>query len=516
MFVIPGREFYLEASRTYKSIRNVKWGVILQLVGILTKFITRTVFVKTLGMDFNGLNGLFTEVISMMSLAEMGVGTAVTYNLYKPLAEKDNEALKRLMGLFKKAYRIIGFVMLGLGLLLSPFIHLIVRDVPFERDYIRLIFLLFTAQTAFSYFFAYKRSLLNADQNNYIVSIFSAAFNVLLMALSVGILLLTGNYVAYLIIQIAVTVVSNAVISLYADRRYPFLRKTSMVNKQERKSVLANIKHIFIGTLSGKITTSTDNILISVLISTHLTGIYSNYSLIMNSVSNLFCRMTESLSGGFGNLLATEDGAHAEHVFRRISFLFSAAGMLVSVVLYSVMTPFVKLWIGENGVIGRGTLFVCAVNVFFFIAREPLWKFVEVSGLFARDKNISIAGSAINLVVSVALGMSWGMTGIFIGTTCTLVIQIVLKVRLLYGKRLSMNWLPCAVRWLKVSLLTCGSMLLSGLVCSKTGLSAPLTDIAVKLLIGAAVPLVIICIFYGKTEEFSYAVNMIKKARKVR
>ncbi len=501
----------LDGSRTVKSIRNARWGMILQLSGLITKFITRTVFVRTLGIDYNGLNGLFTEVISMMSLAEMGIGTAIVYNLYKPLAENDTEAVKRLMGLFKTAYRIIGCAIFVIGLALTPFIHKIIREVPFETDYIRIVFLLFVVQSASSYFFAYKRSLLNADQNNYAVSFFSVAFNVILMVISAVALICTRNYIAYLIVWIVNTLASNIAISCYADRRYPFLREKATVTAEERKSVLANIKHIFIGTLSGKITVSTDNILISVLISTRLIGIYSNYSLVMNSLVNVLRSAADSVAGGIGNLIAVEDGTRVETVFRRISFIFYAAGLAAAVILYCVLTPFVKLWIGPKSVIGNGILYICVFNVFCFIAREPLWKFVTATGMFAVDKNISIAGSTANLLVSIVFGKLWGMAGIFLGTTCTLVIQIVLKVILLYRGRIGRSCRSCLLGWLKISVLALGGMLLAGAVCSAISLKFLIAEIAVKLVISAVLAAVIILIFYGRSEEMAYAAGLVKE-----
>lgn len=510
-FVLYGKEIIdLDGSRTVKSIRNARWGIILQLSGLITKFITRTVFVRILGIDCNGLNGLFTEVISMISLAEMGVGTAIVYNLYKPLAENDTETVKRLMGLFKSAYRIIGISVFVIGLALTPFIHKIIKDVPFERGYIRIVFLLFVVQSASSYFFAYKRSLLNADQNNYAVSFVSSVFNVSLMVLSIAALVITRNYIVYLAVWIINTLASNVAISRYADRRYPFLKEKASATAEERRNVLANIKHIFVGTLSGKITSSTDNILISVLISTRLIGIYSNYSLVMNSIVNVLRSAAESVAGSIGNLIAVEEGSRVETVFRRISFMFYAAGLGTAVILYCVLTPFVKLWIGAESVIGNGVLFICVFNIFCFIAREPLWKFVTASGMFAMDKNISIAGSAANLFVSIIFGKLWGMAGIFVGTTCTLVIQIVLKVMLLYRGRIGRSCRGCLWGWFKISALTAAGMLLAGAICSFIGMKYLIAEIAVKLVVSAAVAAAIILVFYGRSEEMAYSFGFLK------
>lgn len=500
----------LEGSRTSKSIKNAKWSILLQVVTILTKFITTTVFVKILGIDYNGLNGLFNEVIAMLSLAEMGVGSAIVYNLYKPLAEHDTAAVQRLMGLFKTAYRGIAASILVLGLILTGFIQYIVTDTNFDTSYIRLVFVIFVVQSAASYLFAYKRSLLNADQQNHVVSVVTLVFNLLLVVLNVAVLLLTHNYIAYLLVGFCITMGINIVTSVIADKKYPYIKQKAKALPEEKKGVISNIKHIFIGTLSGKVTTSTDNILISVLVSTYQIGIYSNYALIMNAVKSIFSKITESISGGFGNLVATESPERVDKVFKRASFLYQSLGFGLSMVLFGVLTPFVKLWIGTDYVITDAVLYISVFNVFLFIAREPLWKIIQTTGFFAQDKNISIIGTIINLVLSIGLGKLWGMAGIFLGTSSTLLIQIVLKVILLYKYKLKISPWPCMRRWLFLSLLTAAGMLLIGVICAQISLPVAILDILLKGVISAILGAGIMILLYRKTDEFHYCIDMAK------
>lgn len=497
----------MSVSRTRQGIRNAKWGMLMQGMSILTRFITATVFVKILGISYNGLNGLFTEVIAVLSLAELGVGSAIVYHLYRPLAEDDTETLRRLMGLFRTAYHIIGCSILGIGLLLTPFIHKIVKDVPFDLSYIRLVFVLFVLQTASSYFFAYKRSLLNADQRNYIVSITSIGFNLLTAVLSCVVLYITRSYIPYLIVQIVVSFSVNIAISMVADRKYPFLKQLSQATPEERTSVLSNIKHIFVGTLSGKLTTSTDNILISVLVSTMQSGIYVNYALVTNSLINLFRKAAESVTGGFGNLMVTSEPKKIAEVYRRTAFFFFCVGFVLALGVFSVLTPFVKLWLGgldEAITLSDTVLAVCALNMFLFIAREPLWKMVQVSGLFAIDKYISIAGSVVNLIISVIFGKLWGMMGIFLGTSCTLIIQFILKLLLLYRKKLELEPRRALVQFAQFTLLILGGMVLCAVLNQVIVLQSVLAEFICHGLLSVLISVGAIVLFYARSDEFTY------------
>lgn len=502
----------MEASRTAKSIRNAKVGMLLQAAAILTSFVTRTAFVRVLGISFNGLNGLFNEVIAMMSLAELGVGTAIVYNLYRPLAERDVEAVRRLMGLFKRAYRIIAAAIVVIGLALTPFIQFIVKGTEFKTDYIRVVFLLFVLQTASSYLFAYKRSLLNADQQNYVVSLVMLAASVIMTGVNVAVLVLFRNYILYLVVQMIGSVGTNLVISWAADRRYPYIRHNhARALPEEKRDVMKNIRHIFIGDVSGRITTSTDNILISVLVSTYQIGIYANYAMIMNAVMTLFRKGTEAIAGGIGNLMVTETPRRVDMVFRRAGFLLSSIGFVVAVILYSVLTPFIQLWIGGDYIISAPVLYISVFNVFLFIAREPLWKTMVAAGLFSRDKNISIIGSTANLIVSIFLGKLWGMAGIFLGTTISLVLQIILKTVLLYRERLDASPCRSLLAWLGMGVLTILCMAAAGLLCGLIRTPLLILDIAARGLAAAALGAGCIWVLFRKTEEFSYCMGLAKQ-----
>ncbi|MCC8013810.1 MAG: lipopolysaccharide biosynthesis protein [Eubacterium sp.] len=498
---------HTEHVRVKKSIKNLLYGSISQFMKSFLGFLVRIVLVRTLGLQAASLNGLFTEVITMLSLAEMGVGQAIVYNLYVPLRENDEKKLTELMNLFKTAYRIVAFAILAIGLALTPFIHLLINKVEIDMGYLRLIYILFLVQTASSYLFSYKQSLLNADQKYYLVSKYSLYVRTAFSFASVAFLLITKNYIVYLLIQIAMNLATNIVISMIADRLYPFLNKKGTLPKEERKSVLSNVKHLFIGSLSAKITNSTDNILISLLVGTLSIGAYSSYTLIINSMTRILEQLSSATMGSIGNLMAEGDKEYMDVVLKRLTFINFCPAMIGAVVFLCTSTPLVWLMFGKIYVMKVPVVYMCSFNFFLLILRNPLWQVMKVSGLFAKDKNTSIAGSAVNLVVSVIFGMKLGIFGILLGTTCTHVIQMVLKSRILYREYLGFSGKSFNLQLVKYSFCCGFSLLAVGAVCSKIDLSHLYTAFFVRGSVSFVLVTLIICVIFGRTDEFKYALE---------
>ena len=221
--------------RTQKSIKNIAVGIAAQIVTTIVSFVTRSLFVKMLGDEVNSLNGLFREIVLNLSLAELGIGSAIVYNLYKPLANHDEEKICQLMTFYKNIYRIIAVVMLGLGSIVCIFVPLLTKDLTFTNSYMRMIFMLFVVNMSSSYLFSYKISLLNVDQNNYIYSFYNAILGVLQAVVSVIVLVTTKNFVIYLIANIFTTLAKNYYISLQVDKRYTLPTPARMLVRNSRK-----------------------------------------------------------------------------------------------------------------------------------------------------------------------------------------------------------------------------------------------------------------------------------------
>lgn len=504
-------------ARTKNSIQNIIFALCLQGVTVVANFAIRTIMIRRLGMQATSLNGLFTEVLAALSMAEMGVGSAIIYNLYKPLAENDHKKVRQLMGLFKSAYRIIAAVTFLIGLALCPWIHYMVKSINYSLNYIRLVYMLFVVDLSMSYLFSYKVSLMNADQKSYIQSKISMILKPVEAIIKIVVLLVTNNFVAYLVFSILVTFLGNLVRSYVVDRYYPWLGKNEdMLPKEERKEVFSNIKNLFIKALSGKITSSTDNMLISVLVDTLQVGYYSNYSLPIGVFRQLANQIAYGgVGASLGNLLVTESEDKCIKVFYRLEYLFFVIASLACVCVYCCITPFILIWMkSEDFLLAKNIAFICSLNLFIEVVNRPLWSIMEVSGLFKYDKYVSIAGSVVNLVVSIVLGMKIGMLGIFIGTFMTYLIQSLLKTLLLFHMRLNRSPLKQYVLLALMSGATLLQMIAADAVCSRIEFQNQIVAFVVYGLISVCVVGVstMLCTFF--TDSFRYYWGMVVSTAK--
>lgn len=496
-------------SRTQNSVRNTIYGLIVVLLNVVISFATRTFLVKCLGIEVLGLNGLFTEVIAMMSLAELGVGMAIVYSLYQPLYKSDYKKISQLMSLFRSAYLFIALGTFIIGILMLPFIHLLITDIDYPLIYIRFIFFLFVINTSCSYLFSYKTALLNADQKQYIVSIYTALIKLLFSGIIIALLIITKNYILFLVINIFQVVVANLLVSRYVDNHYSFLNYEEKLEKCERKEVFENIKNIFIKKLSGVITTSTDNILISTLVSTIQVGYYSNYVMLFSPIKIFRSQLTNSITASIGNLSVSESPDKCIVVLKRLTFLYFGFSCIVSTVLLAVSNVFITIWLGSEFVMGTTIVSIAILNLFLDICGVPLWQYLEVSGLFRQDKNIAILGSVVNIIVSIIFGIKIGVAGIFLGTVCTQIIQFILKTRLLFDKKYNLSSTSYFLMLLKVFLGFLIAFVVQIFFISELYFNDIYTELFMKFILALSESLLICFVLFRNSSELSYCLELI-------
>lgn len=420
--------------RSKNSAKNLVVALIGQVFGLLISFIARIIFVKFLSIEYLGLNGLFTNLLTMLSLVELGVGSALVFNLYKPLAIKDQEKVKSLMNLYKKSYNIIGGVILVLGILFLPFYKYLISEVPSISN-LDVIYLLFVFNTAISYFYSYKRSLIICDQKRYIATIYRYGFYFLLNVVQILILFLTKNYILYLICQVLFTWIENIFVSKKANQMYPYLKdkKIKPLPKRELKTIKKNVGAMLYHKLGGVVVNSTDNILISKFVGLIAVGIYSNYLLIISALETVTSQFFNAIVASVGNLGASNDKKRAKEIFDTTFFLNYFIFGILTICLLLLLSPFIEIWLGKKYVFAFSiTLCIC---ICFYLKgiRKTCLTFKEALGLFYPDRYKCLIESMINLVVSIILGIKLGIIGIFIGTiTSTVTTSLWIEPFVLY------------------------------------------------------------------------------------
>lgn len=413
--------------RIKNAIKNSFFGMLGQVVLIIVGFFCQRTMNLRMGAELVGMNGVISNVINILSVSEMGIATAVVYNLYSAIAVQDRARIAGLMNLYRKAYIAFASVIVGLGMAVMPFIHHILNEVTFSLGYIRLIFFLWLTRTALSYLLSYKRSILIADQKEYLVSIVMLAVNVLNYTSTIVILELSRNYVLALGINIAVEVAGNLWISAYVNRKYSFLvqMRKAPLERELVGTVVDNIKNIFVTRLFTKLLLSTDKIIVSGMITTVVAGLYTNYSLVPQSVLNIMVAFSGALKPTLGHLFLEKDREKDVHALRQITFLFFLLASAASVCIFCLITPFVRdIWLNETYLMEMSFV-TASVGQFFFTAMGlPLESVMSVTGLFHKEKTIAIMTTLVNLVISLLLVGKLGVVGIAIGTIAAYLVQI--------------------------------------------------------------------------------------------
>lgn len=405
------------ASRTKNSARNMVVALAMQVITIGLSFVCRTVFAKLLEMEYLGLSGLFSNIISVLSLSELGIGSVIIIHLYKPLAENDEERICKLMNFYRKAYTAVGIFVILCGLALTPFLDGLVKNdtqIPYLKGY----FLLFILQSASSYFFAYKQSLLTASQREYICSIVRQVFNILMNILQILFLWLTRQYVTYLVVAIVTNLGTNLAISVIADRKFPFLKKGKQLNldKAETKGMFKNVSAMMLHKVGNTVINSTDNILISSMVGVVYTGLYSNYLLIMNAVTQVITIGLNAVSASIGDFNAQKTRAERKELFDAMYLMGMWAFGMSAICFCCLFQPTIRIWLGEEYLLEFGVVLVVAVNFFINGLTRVPGTFSDVNGLYTKTKFKPILMALINLTVSVVCLKMWGLIGVFIGT----------------------------------------------------------------------------------------------------
>ena len=401
-------------------------------------------------------------------------------------------------------------MILVLGLAITPVVHKLITEVDYPLQYIRLVFILFVIKTASSYLFSYKTSLLNADQKQYVVSFATMVSKAVFTVVSIIVLWITRNYIVYLILMIIQTVATNIVLSVYVDKHYQFLDYSQHLNKEERNKVFDDVRNLFLKKVSGGITSSTDNILISKLVSTIQVGLYSNYVLVFSGVRTLRIAFTNGLAASIGELSVSEEAQKCIQVLRRLTYIYYLFAIVVSSILFAVCDHFIEFFFGSSYVMDKLVVVIAIFVLYLEICCDPLWQYLEVSGLFKQDKYIGLAGSAINLIVSIVLGLKLGLSGIFIGTVCTQLIQLILKTDLLFRQKYQASSISYYLMWVKLIFVFVVLCAVKQYILDPIIISNLFVAILVKGIIGLLIGVVFAIVpFYG-TEELSYSLSLFK------
>ncbi|MDQ0114823.1 lipopolysaccharide biosynthesis protein [Paenibacillus harenae] len=408
--------------RTKSSIINIAAGLGNQIIITVLSFISRTVFINSLGIEYLGVNALFINILGMLSLAEAGIGSSIVYSLYKPVAENDQEKINKLMRLYKRAYLVIALVVTLLGLSLLPFLDTIVKDSDIPN--LALIYVIFLVNTVVPYLFTYKSSFLNVSQKGYIVTLVFTVSSILSTSLKIGILYYTEDYILFLIADCLITICTSIYLVTIVNRKYPFLKHKVIgkLDDETKGGIIKNVKAIVIQNVGGYLVLGTENILISSFVSIVAVGLYSNYKMLIDIGRTFINQVFNNLYHSIGNLVSVESKEKIYSIYK-VMLLFSFwLYSLLTILLYVLIEPFIKLWIGPEYLMTGGVLIVLMLLFYERGMRNSISTVKTTAGIFHEDRYAPLVQAAVSLGISIVLVHQIGITGIFLGSLISAIV----------------------------------------------------------------------------------------------
>ncbi|MCR4787051.1 MAG: oligosaccharide flippase family protein [Lachnospiraceae bacterium] len=407
--------------RVKNSLRNMIYIYGSTALIVILNFIVRRVFLDVLKVDYLGYDGLFTSIFSFLNLSEMGIATIITYHMYSEIASDNKENIRKLLYTYKMIYRVVGAFVLLAGIVASLFLPLILNDRQKESWlFIYTIYFLQLLATLCTYFFAYRRILFITHQRLYVCTVVDTSVNIVSVIARMMILLYLRNYIVYLIIAIAANVTSNLIISLRAKKEYPDLleEKVSTAYMKEL-DLFHDVKNMMMMKIAATLYGASDDIIVTYILGVATNGIVSNYKMITGKIQELILSLFNSLQASIGNLVYDNDkekekGIDFFYALDMIGFFF---GLICATGLISIGQPFVLLWLKkEELLLPYSCLMALGINMFIALCNNPMNFFRNTLGHFETDRNYMIISAVVNIVLSIALCIPYGITGVFIAT----------------------------------------------------------------------------------------------------
>lgn len=504
-------------SRTKNSIRNYGATMFAQLLSILLNFIGRTVFIYFLGVEYLGVNGLFSNILSLLSLAELGVGTAITYMMYKPIADGDVDKIAGYNLLFKKIYNYIGLFILIVGLGLTPFVDSLIKGKPDISENIYLIYALFVINSSISYFYTYKRSLLIAFQKEYINNSNIVQFALVKDVALIAVLFCFRNFYIYLVTQIIVTFLSNIFISIKVNKLFPHIvkLKNKKIPSSEIKIIIKNTAAMVCHKIGSAAISGTGNIFISYFVGLATVGIYSNYILISQCAIQIVGKGITSLTASFGNLVASDTHERVFQVFKKIYFINFVLSLTIGVLYFSLIQPFITIWIGKEYLLGSSSILIIVINTLFFNQiRVPAQIVINTYGLFWQIKWKSLVEAAINLGLSFLLiahfnlGINGVLLSALISNICT---NLWWEPYVATKLGMKVKFWPYMRVFLANTILFLCTIFIIGLIDDYIDINihSIIANICLRIFLSILLITGIVLIFYRNTTEFKYILSLL-------
>ena len=502
----------MRIERTRNATRNVIAGFVLKIYQMLGPFVIRTVLIHVLGMEYLGLNSLFTSILQVLNLTELGVGSAMVFSMYKPIAEDDHDTICELMKLYQVYYRIIGIVLLIAGLLITPFISRLIKgDVPSDIN-IYILYFLNLAATVISYWlFAYKNSILTAYQRNDIISKVTIFTNTVMYIGQIMVLLILHSYYAYLVVTLVGQALLNICTAIASDKMFPQYKPATYFNKELSGKINRRIKDLFTSKLGEIVVNSADSIVISMFLGLTILASYNSYYYILNSVFGILMLFLQACTAGIGNSLVVETQEKNFNDLKKMTLIVAWLAGFCSCCLMCLYQPFMKLWIGEENILSIGCVVCFAVYFFIRAVNQVFVVYKDAAGMWHEDRWRPLVTSLTNLCLNLIMVQFIGIYGVLLSTVIsTIVVGMPWILSNLFSVIFHKNMKEFLMRLFFYAAVSTIGIAITYFICMRIAAEGILA-IIVRGVICVIVPNVIYLVSYRNSSEFKSAMELVDK-----
>lgn len=506
----------MQESRTKNSVRNISFSLIYYVAQIVLTFLVRILFLRVFVEEFLGVNTLFSNIINILSVVESGFGSAIVFALYKPVAENDEQKVRQLVRLYKKYYSIIALIVCGLGLLITPFLPVLIKDFHNINLNLYLLFLVFLTSSIITYLTAHRRALFYTSQRSDIETKINMVGYFTTIIVQILAILVFKNYYVYAIAGLINVVVISTLIVFVTDRKYKrfLIKPNEAINKEESKKITKNVFALIYHKIGGIVLTATDSLILSAFIGSAILGKYANYLFITTSLNTLLAIIVGSMKGSVGNLIVTEDTDTSYKLFKRFNMMYVFITTFATICFVCLANPFISLFFGSDLLLSTSAVVVIGLNLFVLNLRQIVYVFKDCKGLFKENKYAPLIESAINLILSIVLVNYLGLVGVLLGTILSAVLVPVWnEPYILFKHYFKKSVWNCYKTYLRDILI----MVVVGLICFVVCWFIPCGSIwllILKFAVCAVLTFALLVLTYLPTKEFKANVVWLKDLAK--
>ena len=499
----------MKEGRTANATRNAIFGVAFKVVTILVPFVIRTLMIYIMGAEYVGLNSLFTSLLSFLSLADLGIGQALVYSMYKPIACSDKEQVSALLNLYKKLYRLIGTIILIVGICLVPFLKYLVKDGCPEDVNVYVLYGIYLLNTIISYWlFGYKQSLLVANQRSDIVSKRSLIVQSAMYLFQISALWISRNYYVYIIMLPVFTVVTNLANSVIVDKMYPEYKCEGTVSKELESSIRKKVIALFGTKANSVIMHALDNIVISAFLGLAMVGKYGNYYYIMNAIIGVMTTIYSSLTAGLGNSIVTDTKEKVYRDFDTLSFMNACIVTFCTVSLLCLYQPFMKIWVGDDLMLEFGIVLLLVVYFYVYQIRRIVLTYKDAGGIWWEDRFRPYVMMLTNLIGNFVMVQIIGLYGVILSTIIAMCVSWPWEIYTLFKYVFHASSKMYYRKLLQYILFTVVVASASWGLCSLT--MDGILGLFIKAIICVAVSMISIVTVFRRTDEYHAVVLKVK------